>query len=225
VSRRRKAERGAPTLAGGAGLRRHAGGVPERSEGHDSRAVRSPRSGHGGRAQARPGPCGPAAEAGPRPGRGPRCTKRGAEGNNPEAVRPEGNWLGGVQPRSHTLFCWNGRESAAGSLPLTTMRQAHIMQAFHGDKRHSEGERKFSRFSSPFSAAHGGRGRGEIRMRMEPVARGARHGRPPLRESGPTKGGAESAVGGWSRPTGTAGGWASRGRGAPPEARSRPLRG
>ncbi len=25
-------------------------------------------------------------------------------------------------------------------------------------------------------------------MRMKPVARGARHGRPPLRESGPTKG-------------------------------------
>ncbi len=53
---------------------------------------------------------------------------------------------------------------------------------------------------------------------MEPVARGARHGRPPLRESRPTKGGAEPAGGGWSRPTGTAGGWASRGRGAPPEA-------
>ncbi len=55
-------------------------------------------------------------------------------------------------------------------------------------------------------------------MGMEPVAQGARHGRPPLRESRPIKGGAESAGGGWSRPTGTAGGWARRGRGAPPEA-------
>jgi hypothetical protein len=39
----------------------------------------------------------------------------------------------------------------------------------------------------------GGRERGEIGMGMEPVARGARHGRPPLKESRPTKGGAESA--------------------------------
>ena len=56
ASRRREAEVGAPTLAGGAGLRRNAGGVRERSEGHDSRAVRGPRSGHAGRALGRPGP-------------------------------------------------------------------------------------------------------------------------------------------------------------------------
>jgi len=42
ASRRRKADWGAPSLAGGAGLRRDAEGVPERREGHDSRAARSP---------------------------------------------------------------------------------------------------------------------------------------------------------------------------------------
>lgn len=39
------------------------------------------------------------------------------------------------------------------------------------------------------AAAHGGLERGEREREMEPVARGGRHGRPPLRESWPAQGG------------------------------------
>ncbi len=90
---------------------------------------------------------------------GPRCPKRGAAGNNPEADRPEGDWLGGVKPRSDTFVSSEERESAAGSLPLIVMDEPPIIEAIRGNERPSR--KRTEILSLPGAAARGSGARRE----------------------------------------------------------------